>query len=123
LDPLKMEQVFNNLIGNSIKFSPPGARVEVKISAQSDGVLVSVHDNGPGIPAEDFENLFTPFQKTHARATQPGGGLGLAIARRIVTRHGGQIWAESKLGVGSTFYVRLPITHDSAEFEDLPRVS
>jgi two-component system, sensor histidine kinase and response regulator len=118
LDPGKLEWVFNNLIDNAIKYSQPGARVEVTISAQSDGLLVSVCDNGPGIPPEDFEKLFTPFQKTRARMIQHGSGLGLAIAKRIVTRHGGQIWAESKVGSGSTFYVRLPISHDQVESED-----
>ena len=120
LDPGKLERVFNNLIGNAIKYSQRGASIEVRISAQIDGVLISVRDNGPGIPPEDFKNLFTPFQKTRARAAEPSGGLGLAIAKRMVTRHRGQIWAESKVGLGSTFYVRLPILPDPAESEDLP---
>jgi len=86
----------------------------VRISQESDKVRVSIRDNGTGISPEDVKNLFTPFQKTRARATavQPGSGLGLAIAKRIVERHGGQIWVETTVGIGTTFYVSLPIRSD-----------
>ena len=109
LDPDRIEQVFNALINNAIKYSQAGASVEVRIRTEIDAVHISVWDNGPGIPPQDLETLFTPFQKTLARGTQPGCGLGLAIAKRIIERHGGQIWAETEVGFGSTFHVRLPI--------------
>jgi len=123
LDPIQIEQVFDSLVGNAIKYSPAGAHVEVRVRTRSDGVHVSVQDDGPGIPPQDLETLFTPFQKTRARATQPSSGLALAIAKRVIKRHGGQIWAESVVGLGSTFHVRLPIFDVSVESESPAGIS
>jgi len=110
LDAIKISKVFNNLIENAVKYCQPGARIVIRISRNQDEVLVSVRDNGPGIDPSDFNTLFTPFQRTLARARseEQGTGLGLAIARRILDLHGGQIRAESRLGKGTTFYVSLP---------------
>lgn len=111
VDPLKMSKVFNCLIENAIKYCQPGARIEVRISrSRADSVLVAVEDDGPGIDPADLETLFTPFQRTRARALsgEPGVGLGLAIAKRIVELHDGQIWVKSEVGKGTTFYVTLP---------------
>ena len=109
VDSVKMSKVFNNLITNAIKFSQPGAQIEVRVSHGRDRVLVSVKDNGPGIPPADLKTLFTPFQKTLARALceEPGSGLGLAIAKRIVNLHHGRISVTSKVGVGTTVCVFL----------------
>ena len=109
VDPDRMDQVFNALINNAIRYSQAGGYVEVRISTESDAVHISVRDNGSGIPSQDLQTLFAAFQRTLARGIQRGRGMGLAIAKCIVGRHGGQIWAESEVGCGSTFHVRLPI--------------
>lgn len=110
LDTVKMSKVFNNLLENAIKYCQPGARIEVRISRGTDTVLVAVRDDGPGIDAADLKTLFTPFQRTRARALseEPSAGLGLAIAKHIVDLHEGQIWVKSEVGKGTTFYVSLP---------------
>ncbi|HEV8412146.1 MAG TPA: HAMP domain-containing sensor histidine kinase [Bryobacteraceae bacterium] len=116
LDAMKMCKVFNNLIENAIKYSQPGARIEVRISRGEDSVRVSVKDDGPGIGPADLKTLFTPFQRTRARALseEPSAGLGLSIAKRIVNLHGGRIWLNTETGKGTTFYVSLPTGIPSA---------
>lgn len=110
LDAPKIEQVLNNLIQNAVKFSHPQTLVEVRLSRGERGVLLSVKDEGQGIPAGEMHRLFKPFERTSVRSTggEPSTGLGLAIAKRIVSGHRGEIWAESQVGVGSTFFVSLP---------------
>jgi signal transduction histidine kinase/CHASE3 domain sensor protein len=110
-DPVQLEQVFTNLIGNACKFTPSGGQVRVELAAdEEDGVLVQVSDTGMGIPGQDIGNLFTRFFRASnaTAAALPGTGLGLAIVREIVQRHGGWIDVESELGGGSTFSVWLP---------------
>ena len=111
LDMVKISKVFTNLIENVIKYCPPRARVDVRISHTPNEVLVSVQDNGPGISPSDLKTLFTPFQRTISRALseEPGTGLGLAIAKYIVDLHGGWIQVESQIGKGTTFSVCLPV--------------
>ncbi len=110
IDTQKIEQVLNNLLQNANKFSYPSTVVTVGLNRTERGALISVQDQGQGIPAEEMDRLFKPFQKTSVQSTggEPSTGLGLAIARRIVVGHQGEIWAESQPGAGSTFYVRLP---------------
>jgi signal transduction histidine kinase len=105
-----MTKVFNNLIENAIKYCQPGARIEVRVWRVEDRVMVSVEDDGPGIEAADLKTLFSPFQRTRARALseERSAGLGLAIAKHMVDLHGGQISVRSEIGVGTTFYVSLP---------------
>ncbi len=110
LDRAKINVVLNNLIGNAIKFSPPGSTVTVGFRSRGDWLEVLVEDDGPGIDPQFMGELFRPF-----RSRQVGGageerstGLGLAISARIVEAHSGKIWAESKLGHGSMFYFSLP---------------
>lgn len=112
LDGPKVEQVLNNLIGNAMKFSEPGARVKVAVGRHAAGVAVKVEDQGPGIPAGELDQIFRPFVKATARATAGEGstGLGLAIVNRIVQGHGGSIEVQSQVGQGSRFTVVLP--HD-----------
>jgi signal transduction histidine kinase len=111
LDPAKIEQVLNNLISNAVKFSYPGGPVEVRLYQQGEEALISVQDEGQGIPRDELDQLFRWFGKTSVRGTQgeSSSGLGLAIARRIVLGHQGRIWVESEAGRGSTFYVALPL--------------
>jgi PAS domain S-box-containing protein len=110
----KVEQVLNNLISNALKFSAPGTAVTVQASRVKDSVVVSVRDQGQGIPAEELDKLFKPFGKTSVRSTagERSTGLGLAICRKIVEGHGGRIWAESEIGKGSVFSFSLPVATD-----------
>jgi len=110
IDVNKIEQVMNNLISNAIKYSMPGTLIKVNISCENDLIIVAVKDQGQGIPADEIEKLFKPFQRTSVRATagEKSTGLGLSIVRNIVLGHGGNIWVESKLGEGSTFSFSIP---------------
>jgi light-regulated signal transduction histidine kinase (bacteriophytochrome) len=108
-DDLQMIQLLQNLINNAIKFRG-SSKPEVHISTQrKDGAWVfCVSDNGIGIDAQYLESIFVIFQRLHSRAEYPGTGIGLAICKKIVERHGGKIWAKSQLGKGSQFYFSLP---------------
>ncbi|MBI3974737.1 MAG: response regulator [Chloroflexi bacterium] len=105
-----LEQVLNNLIGNAIKYSPPGRTVTAGLRAAGSEVLVSVKDEGVGIPPTELDQIFSLFYRSPdaAMGQVSGLGLGLYISKEIVGRHGGRIWAESTPGHGSTFYVALP---------------
>ena len=100
-------QVLSNLIDNSIKFTPAGGMVDLRVEPYEDGVCFQISDTGPGIAEEDIAQLFRPFWQAQAGSLE-GAGLGLMIARGIVEAHGGRIWVESTLGKGSTFYFTIP---------------
>ena len=109
-DVQKLYQVFLNLIDNAIKYSDPGARVDVEVDEDATSLTVRIKDTGVGIPEEDLGQLFERFyrvDKDRSRASG-GSGLGLAISKQIVEMHGGTISVESKVGVGSVFEVNLP---------------
>ena len=102
--------VLDNLVSNAIKFTQPGGRVRVVARDKGEFVMVSVSDDGIGIPPEDREKVFERFYRAGNRAevNAPGTGLGLAIAREVVDKHGGKIWLESELGKGTTFHFVVP---------------
>jgi len=110
-DAAKIEQVLNNLIGNAVKFSPPGAAVTVRLGMTGAVATIVVDDQGPGIPPADLPKLFKPFSRTSVRPTagEKCTGLGLVIVRRIVAGHGGEVRVESEVGRGSRFIVDLPM--------------
>ena len=101
-------QVYGNLVGNALKFTPRGGRVELGAARAADYVRFWVRDTGPGIEREHLPRLFDRFWQAR-RGGKAGAGLGLAIAKSIVEAHGGQIWAESAPGEGSTFHFTLPV--------------
>ena len=111
LDIGKIVQVLDNLIGNAVKYSPPGSTARVSLARRGEEVVVAVTDEGPGIPADEHEKLFTFFGRTSVKPTagERSTGFGLAIARRIVEGHGGRLWVESAPGRGSTFSFTLPL--------------
>jgi signal transduction histidine kinase len=107
-DRHRVMQVMTNLIGNSMKFTPPGGQIAVHAKADRDSVVFSIRDTGPGIPRENLADIFSPYWQAK-RAERLGAGLGLAIAKGIVEAHGGRIWVESVPGDGADFYFTLPV--------------
>jgi PAS domain S-box-containing protein len=109
-DPARIDQALGNLIGNAIKFSPPGSVIEVTAGLQDGAIAVAVADRGPGIPPEEIDNLFQPFATGSARPTagERSTGLGLAITRRIVEAHSGSITVRPRAGGGSVFEMVIP---------------
>jgi len=115
VDPDRVLQTLTNLLSNAIKFSEPGREVAVEVRRQNGSAVFAVRDEGRGIPADKLDSIFRRFVQVDASdARQKGGtGLGLAIARSIVQQHGGEIWVESVVGEGSTFYFTVPVRADS----------
>ncbi|MDB5297385.1 MAG: hybrid sensor histidine kinase/response regulator, partial [Phycisphaerales bacterium] len=109
-DAFRLGQVVWNLVGNAVKFTPPGGRVEVRLSRREAGWLLTVHDTGPGIPPADVPRLFDPFyQADRPNMPKAGGiGMGLAIVKRIVALHGGTVEVLGGDGQGATFAVAIP---------------
>lgn len=110
-DPSRLNQVIANLLGNAIKFSPPGETITVELSRTDSSVLLAIRDRGAGIEPKDVARLFAPFERlaTHPTAGESSHGLGLSIAQEIVRKHGGNIVVESQPGEGSTFTIELPL--------------
>jgi two-component system, sensor histidine kinase and response regulator len=109
-DATQLTQLFQNLIGNAIKYRDH-RRPEIRIGAKSEGdlALFSIEDNGIGIEPQYFDRIFQMFQRLHTRSEYSGTGIGLALCRKIVERHGGRIWLESRPGQGSTFLFTIPL--------------
>ena len=112
VDPLRLEQVLDNLLDNATTYSDRGTAIEVDLVGEDDRAILTVRDHGEGIPTAEHETIFDPFYRgtnSRTRGTR-GVGLGLAICRGIVTAQGGEIWVESAPGRGATFVVSLPIS-------------
>lgn len=110
-DPDRLLQMLTNLLSNAIKFSEPEQTIWLRARLQPDQLQIQVEDQGRGIPADQIQRIFEPFQQVDASDSRKKGGtgLGLAICRSIVEQHHGQIWVESALGQGSTFHILLPL--------------
>jgi len=106
-DRQRVLQVFSNLIGNAIKFTPAGGEIAIDVKADADQVRFAVSDSGPGIPQADLAHIFDRYWQRRETARR-GTGLGLFIAKALVEGHHGRIWCESQIGKGSTFYFTLP---------------
>jgi light-regulated signal transduction histidine kinase (bacteriophytochrome) len=108
-DQGQLEQLFQNLLSNALKFKNERApRLHISADEQKDEWLLGFRDNGIGLDPQAADRVFLMFQRLHTQQEYPGTGIGLAVCKRIVTRHGGRIWVESQPGEGSTFFVALP---------------
>lgn len=115
-DAVQLTQLFQNLIANAVKFhGPEPPLIEFTAEQHNEEWVFSVRDNGIGIDSQFFERIFAVFQRLHRKQEYPGTGIGLAICRKIVERHGGRIWVESELGKGSTFYFTIPARGGGSE--------
>ncbi|HDN19806.1 MAG TPA: HAMP domain-containing histidine kinase, partial [Candidatus Acetothermia bacterium] len=108
-DPKRIRQVLGNILANALRYSPAGGTVSVSVRREGNGAVVTVRDQGPGIPPEDLPHIFERFYKGDPARSGQGSGLGLAIAKAIVEAHGGRIWAESRLGEGTAVSFSLPL--------------
>jgi len=111
IDPRRTRQVLDNIVNNAIKYSKQGTRIAIQARRVESELLISIADQGIGIPAGDLPDVFTRMYRIEQRQTQEigGAGLGLAICKGLVEKHGGRIWVESEVGRGSTFYFTLPL--------------
>jgi signal transduction histidine kinase len=111
-DPTRLAQVFDNLLTNASKYAP-NSMVHLSVQEEGEQVHIQIKDNGPGIAEEHLGSLFKRFFRVPGRDTNiRGTGLGLFICRQIVKAHGGEIWAESQMGEGTAFHIRLPKRHE-----------
>ena len=112
-DPNRLNSVMSNILSNAIKYTEPGGLIIVTATWDDDEVIVSVKDNGPGIPEEELPRVFEHLFRGRAAVRDPnnpidGTGLGLALAKTVIEQHGGRLWVESEEGEGSTFRFALP---------------
>jgi two-component system NtrC family sensor kinase len=115
-NPMLLAQVVDNLLGNSIKYTPPGGHIFIKAEIESDQMIIQFKDSGVGIPSIDLPFIFDKFYRaSNAAGEASGTGLGLAIVKSIVENHYGRIWVDSLVSQGSTFNVVLPLYHGQAE--------
>jgi signal transduction histidine kinase len=109
-DRERILQALANLVGNAIKFTPPGGTIGIAVEEREAEVRFTVSDSGPGIPPDELPHIFDRFWKAHGDVSAPGAGLGLSIVKGLVAAHGGSVSVDSRLGVGSVFRLSLPVT-------------
>ncbi len=125
IDRPKIEQVLNNLLSNAIKYSPQQSTVHVSAFQSGDYIMVSVKDQGPGIPENEISTLFDAFRTTSVKSTagEKSTGLGLTIVQKIIIGHQGKIWVDSHVGKGTTFFFTLPIFEEELKEEKVRQMS
>lgn len=128
VDSLRIGQVINNLLSNSIKFTPVGGKISIHAKVSGENIEVSVSDTGLGIPKDQLEHIFTKFfqvKTTDRHEEKDGSGLGLYIVKKIIDAHDGKIWVDSETGKGTTFFFTIPVSQHLTEerHEDTPKAS
>ena len=110
-DEIQLTQVFQNLISNAVKFRKSAGIFSIRISIKQKNSqwVFAIQDNGIGIRHEDIQYIFELFKRLHAHHEYPGTGIGLTLCKRIIESHGGEIWVESEIGKGTTFFFTLPV--------------
>src|SRR4029077_13652223 len=108
-DPMQLDQVLTNLLENAARHSPSGGRIRIHVTPTERAVRLRIADEGPGIHVDDREKVFEAFYRGRQSPESPGSGLGLSIARAIVTAHGGRIWGEETMGGGTAMVLDMPI--------------
>lgn len=121
IDRDRLDQVLSNFLGNAIKFTPEGGEIRLRAEKRAGDLLLSVSDNGPGMPPEQTDHVFDRYWQARGTAHQ-GAGLGLAIAKSIVQAHGGQVGVDSVPGHGTTFYAKLPCATEDRRPDNFRRV-
>jgi len=115
VDPAKVERIVENLLSNALRHTPPGSRIWVRVSAEGDGALLTIEDDGPGVAPEHRADIFQPFrQGAGAPEHSPGVGIGLALVARFAELHGGRAWVQDREGGGASFRVWLPVAGPAA---------
>jgi two-component system phosphate regulon sensor histidine kinase PhoR len=114
-NPIRLRQMLGNLIGNAVKYTPPGGQIWLRARSEANMLILQVEDTGPGIPSKEQPHVFNRFYRgTNIPADAPGTGLGLAIVKSIAENHQGRVWVDSTVGGGSNFTVVLPIINNAS---------
>jgi signal transduction histidine kinase len=118
----QLRQLVVILVDNALRYTPRGGHVHVQVAADGGNALITVHDDGMGIPGDALNHVFDRFYRAdEARTRESGGtGLGLAIAQELVKKHGGRIEVDSAVGIGTTFVVRIPLARSQAREPSAP---
>jgi signal transduction histidine kinase len=119
LDPQRIKEVLTNILDNAMRYTPEGGHITLSAERDNENVEIAIKDSGPGVGSEELDKIFERFYRTEGSRTREdgGSGLGFAIARSIIEKHNGRIWAESKSGEGLTVIMRLPIHQPSEAME------
>jgi two-component system sensor histidine kinase KdpD len=117
IDSMLIERVFANLLENAVKYTPPETPIEISAISKSNELVVTVSDQGRGIPAGEEQRIFEKFHRVVSEGNQGGAGLGLTICRSILEAHGGRIWADNLSSGGAAFHFALPLTEPPSMIE------